>query len=154
MIATVHLLAGATLATKNPNVFLGLFLAFVSHYFLDFIPHIEYISSSKANPDEIKKNLAADSVKVAADFLIGGLILLFISKNKSLAFLGGFLAILPDFDNIFLFFPKLLKFKLFKIIFNFHLKVHFFSNKKIPVFVRILSQVLVILISIYFLRLQ
>lgn len=148
MILTAHLLTGAAIATKIHNPIMGLFFAFLSHYILDFIPHCEYIPSLK------KSSKISPTVlfKIGIDFLIGVFILLLLCQNKFLALIGGFLAILPDFDNLFFIFPWLLKNRFLKTDVYFHLeKIHFFENKKIPLFARILSQVLVILIAIYFL---
>lgn len=154
MIITAHLLVGAAVASKTQNPVLGLFFAFLSHYFLDFIPHREYILFPKS---PVRKPLELSLIKyleIIIDFSIGLSILLFLSKNKILALSGGFFGILPDLDSFAFIFPVLLKNKLFKIVFDFHLNpVHIFENKKIPLFWRIFSQVLVILIAIYFLRL-
>lgn len=153
MILICHLLAGAAIATKVRNPFLGLPLAFLSHYVLDFIPHEEYEISPKRSIDGKIKNWTPLFLKIGADFLIGVLILLIISKNKILALSGGFLGILGDFDNVVSLFPSLRKIKFLSSHTNFHAKyLYYFANKKIPLWVKILSQVFVILITIYFLR--
>lgn len=151
MILTVHLLTGAAFATRIQNPLLGLPLAFLSHYFLDFVPHREYIAFPKYPLEEKLKAPKTDFFKILIDFLIGILVILILSENKILALAGGFLAILPDLDSIFFILPSLLKNRFFKIHFDFHLKLHFFENKKVSLFWRIFSQFLVGSISIYFL---
>ncbi len=151
MIITCHLLAGVAVATKIKIAPLAFILAFLSHYFLDFIPHREYVAFPKYPLGEKWGMSSINFLKIVIDFLIGISILLILSENKILALLGGFFAILPDSDSVALIFPSFLKNRFFKIHFDFHLRLHFFENKKISLFWRIFSQVLVGLISIYFL---
>ncbi len=159
MILTPHILAGAAIATNISNPFLGLILAFLSHYFLDFIPHREY-SIKNIKKRQWQKSFF-DSLKIALDIFLGILIILFLTKKLFLAFTGSFFALLPDgFTLLFLIFPEN---KFLKKHYFFHSKkVHFFkdetnnftntnsnsNNKKIPLIWRILSQILTIIISI------
>ena len=152
MIITCHLLAGAAIVTKIHNPFLSFPLAFLSHYVLDFIPHIEYGTSPRRSIDG-KINWISFFLKIGVDFLIGTLILLFISKNKVLALSGGFLGILGDFDNIIFLFPALSKNKFLKSCTDFYKnKLHTTENKKFPLQVKILNQIIIALIAIYFLQ--
>lgn len=149
MILTVHLLAGAVITQKFPNLFLGLFLAFLSHYFLDFLFHREYIIKNII--EKRWRNSFFDFLKVALDISFGILLILVLSKNILLALAGGFLGILPDgLTLLFLIFPKN---GLFERHYYFHRRIiHFFAKKKIPLFWGILSQILTAFIAVYFLR--
>ncbi|MBU4348199.1 hypothetical protein KJ671_01675, partial [Patescibacteria group bacterium] len=42
MILTIHTMAGIVLASNSQNIGEAIILCFVSHYFLDSIPHFEY----------------------------------------------------------------------------------------------------------------
>lgn len=152
MIITCHLLAGAAIVTKIHNPFLSLPLAFLSHYILDFIPHTEYETSPRRSING-KINWIPFLSKIGVDFLIGILILLIISKNKILAPIGGFLGILGDFDNVIFLFPSLSKNKFLKSCTDFYKnRLHPPENKKIPLWVKISTQIAVMLIAIYFLQ--
>lgn len=148
MILTPHLLAGAAVAAKISNPILGLFLAFLSHYFLDLLPQREYPIKN------IKKRCwnksFFDFSKVFLDISFGVLLILFFSTNNPLIFIAAFLAILPDGSTlIFLIFPKN---KILAIHQSFHQKINQLGeNKKIPVFWKIFCQILVVLMAIFFL---
>jgi len=153
MILSVHLLTGAAIATRVQNPILGLLLAFLSHFVLDFIPHREYATFPGDPIKERWKGKLTTILKIAVDFLIGVSILLILSKNKILALSGGFLAISPDFDSIAFIFPDLLKIPPFRMFFYFHLgPLHFLRNKKIPFFWEIFSQAAIFFIAISLLR--
>ena len=146
MILTPHLLVGAAIATRI-NLPLGLVLAFLSHYFLDFFPHLEY---SIENIQRKKwKKFFPDFLKIFLDISFGSFLIFILSENLLLALAVGFFAILPDGLVILgLIFPN----RLLKIHSDFHQKIHFPKNKKAPLFWGIFSQVLVMLVAIYFLR--
>lgn len=147
MILTAHLLTGAALASKIHCAPLALSLAFLSHYFLDLIPHQEY-SIENIREKRWKKS-QLDFLKVFLDISFGTFFILLLAKNNPLIFTAAFLAILPDgFTLLSLVFPN----KMLRIHDNFHQKIHFLEYKKIPVFWRIFSQVLVVSLAIFFLR--
>ena len=170
MILTAHLLSGAAIVAKTQNPFLGFLFAFLSHYFLDLLPHQEYsienirklqghpLKSQKTFPffflskDTIKlwKESFFDFLKVALDFSLGVLIIFILSENLLLSLSGGFFAVLPDgltFLSIILPKNKLLK----KHYFFHREKVHYLGNKKIPSLWKILTQVFVIFTAIFLL---
>jgi len=64
---------------------------------------------------------------------------------------AGIIAGLPDSDNLANLYPGILKIKLIRLHFDFHEKIHFLSAKKMPLFWKIQSQVVVILSAIFFL---
>jgi len=147
MILTCHLLVGAVITSKIKFLPLAFLFAFLSHYFLDFIPHWEY---SFENIKERRwKNSFSDFLKVALDTSLGVLLIFIFSKNWPVAVVGGFFAILADgpmFINLI--FPN----KLLKIFEDFHQKIHYPKGKKISFFWRIFSQLVIALIAIFFLR--
>jgi len=152
MILLVHMLLGAIIASKisAPLCFV---LAFLSHYFLDFFPHIEYpIENLKKN--HWHKSMP-DILRVSSDFCLG-LLLISIFYNSMatsgelIILAGAFFAILPDGFTIL---NSALPNKILKIHDDFHRKkIHFLKDKKIPRFWRIVSQLAVIAISIAILK--
>ncbi len=146
MLLTPHLLVGAAIASRI-NLPLGLVLAFLSHYLLDFFPHSEY--SIKNIQQKLWGKSLPEFLKIFLDISIGVFLIFIISKNFFLAGTGGFFAILPD-GLIFLglIFPN----KLLKLHHTFMRKIHFFKDKKISLFWEIFCQSLIIVAAIYFLR--
>ncbi|XOB41455.1 MAG: hypothetical protein ACKKMS_01895 [Candidatus Nealsonbacteria bacterium] len=151
MIATPHLLIGAVIVSKIKFLPLAFLLAFLSHYFLDFIPHIDYTSKDiYENIYEKKwKKFFPDFLKVILDISLALFLILIFSKNQPIIFIGAFLAILTDGLNFLNFvFPN----KILKMHYKLHQKIHFFENKKISIFWRIFSQILIVLIAIFLLQ--
>lgn len=148
MILFVHLLFGAAIGSLIKNPILAIILAFLGHYLLDLIPHIEYPIKNIENK-RWKKSLH-DFVKVLFDVL-GGLVLIFIfSKNYPIIYVCAFFGILPDGLSLLgSAFPS----KISQMHEKFHWDmIHFLKDKKISNVWRILSQVIVIIISIYCLK--
>jgi len=143
MILLAHLLLGATIASKIENIPLAIILAFLSHYFLDFFPHIEYRIENIKNKQWSKS--FPDFLRVFLDFFSGILIILLFAGVQPIIFAVSLFSILPDGLN---FLNLIFKNKLLKIHFNLHEKIHFLENKKISVFWRITSQALIIIISL------
>ena len=148
MILTAHLLAGAAIASKIQPAPLALFLAFLSHYFLDLIPHWEY-SIDNIKGKRWGKSLF-DFLKVGLDILAGVLLIFLFSENQPIIYAGAFLAIFPDGLTLFglIFSNKLLEHND-----DFHNKIHFLKDIKIPLFWEIFSQALVGGLAILFLSL-
>lgn len=152
MILSAHFLVGAAIATKTQNPLLGFLLAYLSHYFFDLLPVWEYDISALSNRQWRKS--AGDFLKIFFDILFGFLLVLFFSKNTLIGMLGGFLAMVPDgITLLFILFPKI---NLLSLHQKIHEKVNWFRyseiNKKIPAWGTILSQILIILAAILFLR--
>ncbi len=167
MILSAHLIAGAVIAVKSSQPILGLLLAFLSHYLLDFIPHQEY-SIRNIWEKQWEKSFF-DFLKIGLDILLGIIIVLFLIKNLTLAFWGGFFGLIPDgLMVLYLFLPKNRFLEKHAV---FHRKIiHIFKNngyslngsphngprsnpiKKEFFFLRILSQVLVVVLSIFFIQ--
>lgn len=139
MILTPHILIGALLANLFPlNFWIIPFIIF-SHYLLDMLPHWEYLDMSFS----IRKALP----KIFFDLLIGfGLV--FVSVGFSWwIMLGIFFSILPDLPILLFSFFRNNRF--LKFYFKFNHFVHFFHP---PVLIGILSQLIVVLISLFGLR--
>ncbi|MGD0576555.1 MAG: hypothetical protein ABSA74_00560 [Candidatus Staskawiczbacteria bacterium] len=148
MVLLVHLLFGALIGKEISNPFLAIILAFFGHYFLDFLPHIEYpIKNIKNNQ---WRKAAPDISRVASDFSAGILLIFLFSNNHSIIYVCAFFAILPDGFSLL---NSLTENKILAKHSELHQgKLHFLENKKIPKFWRIFSQVIVVVICIYFLK--
>lgn len=144
MILLAHMLFGAAIGTIIKNPLLGVILAFLSHYFLDFFPHVEYSIENIKNKS-LKKSLP-DFLKISLDFLAGIAVISFLSNNSLIIFICAFFAILPDgFTILSYLFPN----KILKIHDVAHRqKIHFLMYKKISNFWRILTQAAAIVFSI------
>jgi len=148
MLLTPHILAGVAVFTQTQNPILGLIFVVLCHYLLDFPPQTEY------SIDRIKsrqwKESAPDFLKVFLDIALGLFVIVLIVGFTPLILTAAFLAIFPDgLTLLHHIFPsnRLLK---------RHLKIHAKINatcadKKIPAFWGIVSQVIVIVLAIYFL---
>lgn len=144
MILLVHMLLGAVVGTLVKNPLLAVVLAFFSHYFLDFFPHVEY---SIENIEEKKwKKFLPDFLKILADFL-GGITLIFLfSGNLPIVYTCAFFSIVPDGLSLM---NDLTKNSLLQKHSIFHQKkIHFLKNKKISIFWRILNQLVIVAVSI------
>lgn len=148
MILISHLLFAAAIAQKIPYAPLAIILAFLSHYFLDIIPHIEYSIENITNK-KWKKALP-DFLKVFLDFASGIILILIFSTNQPIIFVGAFAGIISDGLSLLgSVFPN----KILKAHSSIHQeKIHFLKHKKFSNFWRISSQVLIIVISIIILK--
>jgi hypothetical protein len=164
MILLVHMLFGVAIASLVKNPYLAILLAFLSHYFLDFFPHVEYPINNLKNLKNLlslkkrdraflvmnTKKILPEFLSVVFDFLLG-LFFVFILTNKSLIiFLCAIVSIVPDgLSVVSVFFPN----KILKMHDTFHRKkAHFLKHMPISNFWRILSQILTGVISIIILR--
>jgi|SRR3989344_1059545 len=144
MILTAHLLLGAAVASQIKYLPLALLMAFLSHYLIDLIPHIEY-SIDNISKKQWQKS-APDILRVILDFLFGILLILIFSNNYPIIYMGALIALIPDSLTII---SSILPNKILSKHDQFHRnKIHFLKYKKIPVFWRILSQLLVVITSI------
>jgi hypothetical protein len=144
MILFIHAIFGAAIGQNIQNLFLAIILSFLSHYLLDFLPHSDYSWSTGKFPRI--KNL----LKASTDFLTGLILILFFSNNQLNIYICAFFAILPDIITIF---SRHTKIKLLKIYNTLHWeKIHYFHYKKIPIFLRILSQFFIVILALYLLK--
>ena len=144
MILTPHLLLGAVIGSLVENIPLAIILAFLSHYFLDFIPHIEY-----SIKNIITKNWRGsffDFLKIFSDFLLGIILIYFFSNNHPIIYVCAFIAIIPDGLSVFSMFFNL---KILHIHNNFHqIKIHFLKNKRVSSIWRLAMQALIVVVCI------
>jgi len=146
MLTTPHALVGLVIINKSPN-FLGLFLALISHFILDFFlphwnPHI-YTEFKKS------KKVSYSSLKIIlVDGILAVILTLFIMSknlpNLTQTFLFGlaaFLAISPDLIAIPYYFLKQ-KNKLLKTYIAFERKY----QSHCEVFWGMITQIIVVLV--------
>ena len=160
MILFVHLLFGAAIGNIIQNPVLAIILAFLGHYLLDFIPHIDYPIENIVKKQWSKA--IPDFIKVAADIILGLLAILLLSKNHPIIYICAFFGILPDGLSLL---NRITDINILRKHAVLHQgKLHFFGDKKhlpedirypkkISKFWRILSQVTVAAISVYLIRL-
>ncbi len=148
MILSVHVLAGAAVAAKIQNPILGIFLAFLSHYFLDIFPHTEY-SIKNIQKGSWKKSVP-DFYKVFLDAL-SGIVLVYLTAGPNFLILtGALVAMIPDgITLLHILFPRI---KLLKA----HQSLHGWLNgigqkRKAPAFWGIFNQAAIATAAIYFL---
>lgn len=148
MILLVHLLFGAAIGSLVKNVPLAITLAFLGHYLLDLIPHIDYPIKNSGENQWYK--IILTSMKLSADLGTGILLIFLFSKNQPMIYLCGFIALIPDgLTALNYFFPT----KTLGIHYNFHTKkLHFLKDKKISNVWRVVSQIFVVVISICLLK--
>lgn len=146
MILIPHLLFGAAIASKIEYAPLAIILAFLSHYLLDLIPHAEY-PIENIEKKQWRKVLL-DVLKVSVDFFLGTLLIFIFSNNQPIIYVCAFFAILSDGLSLLnSFFPN----RILKMHSDFHRKkIHFLKYKKISIFWRIFSQMIIVAISIFF----
>jgi len=139
MILLVHLLFGAATGNLVKNPILAIILAFLGHYILDFLPHIEY-SIENISKNQWRKALP-DITRVTLDLCLGLLLIFLFSKNQPIIYVCAFFAILPDGLSLL---NNITKIQLLKTHSDFHHeKLHFLKNKKISIFWRVSSQLIV-----------
>lgn len=148
MILIPHLVVSGVIAAKISFLPLALFLAFLSHYLLDFLPHVEYSIDNIENKKW--KKSGKDFLKLWVDFLIGLIFLVvihLIARTNYYVLAGaGFAGILPDIITAAYFiFPND---KFLKWHYNLHQKLHIFKYKKISDKWRIFSQAAVVVLAL------
>ncbi len=146
MILFCHILVGALIASKIKFIPLVLFLAFLSHYLLDFVPHIEY--SIENIKEKRWKNSLTDFLKVLLDIFLGILAISLLFAGKSIIFIGAFFAILSDFLTLLYFIFPSNRFLISHYI--LHIKIHSFKLKKISLFWKISGEFLVVFLVFLF----
>ncbi len=163
MILFVHMLFGAAVGSSMKYIPLAIIMAFLSHYFLDFIPHIDYDVRTKKGK-YLYGRLPAIT-KVFFDMCLGFLLIFIFSKStlptgkQTIIYLYAIIAIIPDSLTVLSgIFPN----KILKAHTHIHTqKVHFLKEdpsagsgqEKISRFWRIFSQIATVIISIILIRL-
>jgi hypothetical protein len=132
MILLVHIIFGAAIGSLLMQYPISaIILAFLGHYFLDLLPHIEY--SIKNIP------------MIILDFLSGILLIFFFSSNQTIIYACALASLVPDGLTVL---GKIISNKFFKNHDKIHEKAHFLKHKKIPVFTRIFTQSIIVILSL------
>ena len=147
MILFVHLLFGAGIGSVVKNVPLAIALAFLTHYLLDILPHIEYGIENIVKRQWRK--ITPEVLRIILDLPFGILLIFLLSSNQPIIYICAFFALLPDGFTIL---NRLMSNKLLDLHDKLHTKIHFLKHKKISNFWRVLSQSIVVVISIILLR--
>ena len=136
------------MAARFQNPILGIFLAFLSHYLLDIPPHKEY---SVANIKGRRwKQSYFDFIKVFLDISSAFAVIYFLIAPSPMVYLGAFAAIIPDSLTLaHIIFPQ-------NQLLSKHFSIHVWLNEigekaKIPVSLRLFSQLAAAVLAIYFL---
>ena len=98
MLLTPHILLGAAIGSKIASLAAVFSLSFISHYFLDALPHYEYDNTALKNKKG-GKELLFIFIKLAIDLCFGIGLALFLVWNSPLrtnAMLGMLSALVPD----------------------------------------------------------
>src|SRR3989344_1574704 len=150
MILLAHMLFGAAIGSLATNPFIAVVLAFLSHYFLDLFPHIEYLTSTENSIRKLKtkhlEQYLPDVAKTLIDFCLG-LVMVAIFSPHPLSYLCALVAVIPDgLTIVTLLFPS-------PILEKHHIihtqKIHYLTKKKhFPIFIRIMTQVIALLVSV------
>ena len=132
MILIPHLIIGAIIAIKFNSLPLIIFLALLSHYLLDAIPHIDY--SIEGIRKNIRKNFFKDISKIILDVTVGLIFIILIQHITRVSPIklatGAFLGTFPDLLTLLFFkFPKS---KILKAHSFFHKKIHFLKENPTP----------------------
>lgn len=148
MIITPHILVGAAIGKLTGDYFWASFLALISHYLVDCIPHKEY-PTKNLDSGRFDWKMAGDFTKLGFDFLPGFSIGVFLA-NGDLGYVlaGMFFSILPD---IAMYLKIIFKFKLPQFLELIHTKTHFWSKNMPPLWFRIFSQLAISIIAIWIL---
>src|SRR3989338_6697167 len=137
MLFTPHLLFGAAVVSLPIFLPAGFLLAFLSHYFLDAVPHWDYSTNN------IKKRFwrktPRDFFYILTDFTLGCTFLILLASQKLFAFVGGMTAVIPDILTLCAI--LLPAFTPLQSHWKAHDSIHWFRGKKIPMFWKIFSQI-------------
>jgi heme/copper-type cytochrome/quinol oxidase subunit 4 len=101
MLETPHVAVGAAIATKIPNPFLAIPLAFASHFVLEHVPHWNphLVSETKKYGAPTKKSIVIIAFDVSLALVTGSLIAWQVMPNKAHAItimFASFASVLPD----------------------------------------------------------
>lgn len=147
MLLAPHILIGAAIASKAGSPYLGIILAFLSHYIIDAIPHSEYSIESIAKAKVSLSALREFSVAML-DATLGLILVYFLAsttgENTMWMLLTGFVAILPDAIWPSRYFVSL---KIFKIL-NIGHMLSRARHKKPPLFIGVATQIILSFLAI------
>ena len=112
MLETPHVAIGAVIATKIPNPFIAIPLAFASHFLLEGVPHWNphIVSETKKYGMPTKKSIVIIAIDVSVALVMGSLIAWQAMPNKGHAMTimaASFASVLPDLIEAPYFFLKM-----------------------------------------------
>jgi hypothetical protein len=112
MLETPHVAVGAAIATKIPNPFLSIPLAFLSHFALEMVPHWNphLVTEMKKYGGPTKKSVHIIIVDVSLALIYGGFVAYRALPDKTHAItilLACFASVLPDLIEFPYFFLKI-----------------------------------------------
>ncbi|MCD6471404.1 hypothetical protein J7K86_02660 [bacterium] len=113
MFLTVHAAAGVLIAQHSKNALIAFFLALLSHYFLDFIPHGDKIFSKSEKHSKLFFGMASFDTIFLVIFLIFIFLHPIIYKNRAIISWGIIGSILPDITYAI---ENITKVKIFKTL--------------------------------------
>jgi hypothetical protein len=153
MILTPHMMVGAAVGSRfnNPRwIAILIVFALISHYLLDSIPHSEYQVLALANGLNWEFVIAA--LKVALDFFVGLIIIIFLCHRKANFYyilIGSIIGLLPDFLIFISWQVKNLGWlNNFVSLNNFF---HYPTNRPVALVLGLTTQIIVSTIAVYFL---
>ncbi len=120
MLVIVHALSGAAIGSLVSNLPLVIILALISHYSLDYLPHLD---QGTLGMDEKSTYQWA-----TVDILVAALVIYCLSLTgrltNNLIYVGAVFATLPDFlDNLPFFSDWLHQFSFFNKVYQFHERI-------------------------------
>jgi hypothetical protein len=112
MLETPHVAIGAVIASKIPNPFIAIPLAFASHFVLEKVPHWNphIVSETKKYGAPTKKSLIIIAADVALALITGSLIAwqaMPDAKHAAVIMAASFASVLPDLIEAPYFFLKM-----------------------------------------------
>lgn len=148
MILFPHLLIGAVIGAKVPNLPAVFILSVISHFIADKLPHWEYIDK-ELTEFKSKKEWLIFLIKATLDFGLGIILLFYFFWQSPIwpaVVLGAFASVLPDF-LIFInwLFPKI---KILEVYRKFHHQSHLKKGRD-KLFLSLFSEGFIILLTIY-----
>ncbi len=146
MILIVHILLGALIVLKVKPLFLALILALISHYFLDLLPHRDY-SIDNIRKKDWQQAFRKEFILIFFDIFSAVVLIFLLSENVLLSFIGAFFSTLPDGLHLLY---RIRPNEFLRIHQQFHQKINWSENKT-PLFWGVLTQVIIVAITIYLL---
>ncbi|MCX6806899.1 MAG: hypothetical protein NT135_02150 [Candidatus Berkelbacteria bacterium] len=132
MLATPHILVGATIASTNLDPSISLPICFLSHFILDAIPHLEsstFLAKYRSKEDELSQKEITYAI---LDCVLGAIIVLFLylKFNNIMLVYGAFFALLPDIIDNVPYWYGIRKLPVFKQLHQLHDFVHHNLSEK------------------------
>ncbi len=146
MLVTSHAIIGSTLPLLIPNPYISIPLCFVSHFFLDMIPHWQVAFAPY-------KSTQFAVIGGVVDLMLGISFTVVLSMYHpdiaSLMWLGAMAGMVPDIDTILPYiFPAIKNSKIFKFYWDWHCKIQYEINSVwgvVTKFVLLLSLIFIVI---------